>query len=154
MPEFNSLHFGVVTYAEESVIEFPLGLPGFENENRFVPIEQPVNKPLVFLQSLDRPEVCFPTLPMQAVFPDYQLSLSAEDLSVLGFAGDRQPAAGRDVLCLTIIALAEDRPPAVNLLSPVVVNWENRRAVQSIQADSGYSHEQPLFDLMTAPVCS
>ncbi len=153
MPQFKSLHFGVVTYAADSVIEFPSGLPGFEKETRFLPIEQSVNKPLVFLQSLSPPEICFPTLPLHVVAPGYQISLSAEELSVLGFAEDPPPAAGCDVLCLAIVALAEDRPPTVNLLSPVVVNWKTRRGVQSIQVDSGYSHEQPLLDLIAAPAC-
>ena len=41
-------------------------------------------------------------------------------------------------------------PPTANLLSPVVIHWRTRLAVQAIQADSPYSHQHPL--LAPAPV--
>jgi flagellar assembly factor FliW len=52
MPSVDTKYFGSLEYREESVYEFPHGLPAFENETMFVLIEQPENRPLVFLQSL------------------------------------------------------------------------------------------------------
>jgi flagellar assembly factor FliW len=154
MPEFRSKYFGAVTYKEEAVLRFPLGLPGFAEEKRFLLIEQPVNRPLVFLQSLGRPELCFVALPVLGMCPDYRLAVCPEDLQALGLAGDRQPVIGPEVLCLGIVSLAEGKPPTVNLLAPVVVNWKSRCAVQAIQIDAGYSHEHPLSVSETAGSCS
>ena len=39
-------------------------LPGFEDRSRFLPLTFPGREPLVFLQSLDRVELCFLALPV------------------------------------------------------------------------------------------
>ena len=152
MPVSHTRYFGTITYRDESVIRFPQGLPGFAEETRFLLIDQPVNEPLLFLQSLSRPDLCFLALQVLSVCPGYRLSVPPEDLTVLGLPEDRQPEIGAEVLCLAIVSLAEDRPPAANLLAPVLIHWKTRTAVQAIQADSGYSHEQAVY-AETAP-CS
>jgi flagellar assembly factor FliW len=154
MPEFQTRYFEQITYLPESVIEFPLGLPGFENERRFLLVEQELNKPIVFLQSLSRPELCFITVPVQGILPGYELTLSAEELHTLDLAEDRQPVVGEDVLHLAVVSLAEERPPTANLLAPVIINWRKRLAIQSVQTDSCYSHQHPLFALSLEPQCS
>ena len=144
MPFSHTRYFGTIAYADESVIRFPQGLPGFAEETRFLLIDQPINEPLLFLQSLSRPDLCFPALPVLSIRPDYRLSVAAEDLAILGLPEDRQPKIGTEVMCLAIVSLAEDRPPTVNLLAPVLIQLRDRTAVQAIQADSGYSHEQAM----------
>lgn len=154
MLELTTKYFGTVTYQEESVVLFPGGLPGFPDEKRFLLVEQALNKPIVFLQSLARFELCFLTLPVRGLQPDYELSIAAEDLRVLGLDEERQPAIGTEVACLAILSLSEDRPPTANLLSPVVINWKTRTAVQAVQIDSGYSHQHPLFAEEAVEACS
>ena len=139
-----SKQFGIVEYSPEDVIEFPLGLPAFERETAFLLIERPQSKPMVFLQSLARPELCFVTLPIRVVDTDYQLCLGAEDLPVLGVR-ESQLATG-NLICLAIVSLTDSRPTA-NLLAPVVVNVEARRAVQAIRMDARYSHQHPVGEL-------
>ena len=154
MLRFVTKHFGIVEFEPDTVIEFPSGLPGFEQETRFLPMEQPGTKPLLFLQSLDRPDLCFITLPVRVVDPDYRLAVSAEDLRLLELPEDRQPRIGAEVLCLTIISVAQERRPTANLLAPLVVNLRTRRAVQAIAPDSGYSHQHPLFGAQQEASCS
>ena len=115
-------YFGPVDYDEQSVMLFPDGIPAFEQEQRFLALRQPINEPLVFLQSLANPSLCFATLPALSACPGYQLSMASEDLDALGLERGRQPAIGRDVLCLAILSLEENAPPTVNLLAPIVVN--------------------------------
>jgi len=62
MPEFNSKAFGKLTYSDDGRMHFPVGLFGFEKEQWFLLIEQPGTRPLLFLQSLSTPELCFVTL--------------------------------------------------------------------------------------------
>ncbi len=144
MPELRSDYFGEIPYRAESVIEFPLGLPGFENERRFVLVEQEINKPAVFLQSLARPELCFLALPAAAVLPGYRLLLSAEEREVLGLDAAAPPGADPSVIALALVSLAEGRAPTANLLSPLVIHAGRRVGVQSIPCDSPYSHQHPL----------
>jgi flagellar assembly factor FliW len=144
MPEAQTKHFGVVSYDPEAVLRFPAGLPAFEQERDFIAIEPPATAPVVFLQSLARPELCFVTLPILAVDPAYELSMCQEDIEALGLNVERQPRIGAEVACLAILSTPADRPPTANLLAPVVVNLATRAAVQAIRVDSRYSHQQPL----------
>src|ERR1035441_4651548 len=132
-------YFGPVEYNEESVLVFPDGIPAFEQEKRFLVMRQPISEPLVFLQSVANPNVCFTTLPAPAACPGFQLNMAPEDLDALGLEKGRQPAIGRDVLCLTILSLTENAPPTVNLLAPIVVNLSTLRGRQAIQTESVYS---------------
>lgn len=143
--QFETLHFGVIQYEPDAVIHFPLGLPGFEEERQFIALEQPHTRPIVFLQSLSRPELCFITLPVQTILSDYRLSVATEDLRLLELPADRQPEIGSEVLCLAIVAVGEDQPPTANLLAPIVINLRNRRAVQAIQCEMNYSHRHLLL---------
>src|SRR4051794_15543817 len=67
MPVVTTNHFGPVEYEAESVLEFPRGLPGFEDRRGFLPLRQPENDPLIFLQSLEDPALCFTTAPVRAL---------------------------------------------------------------------------------------
>jgi flagellar assembly factor FliW len=152
MPVVETKNFGRVEYAADTVIEFPRGLPGFESRRGFLPLHQSENDPLVFLQSLEEPALCFVTVPVLVVDPAYRLDAEAEDLALVGLPPGR-PRLGADVLCLAVVSLREDGPTA-NLLAPVVVNLANRRAVQAVSAACGYSHRHPLRAAEEAMACS
>jgi flagellar assembly factor FliW len=153
MPQIDTAAFGRLDYADDAVLDFPSGLPAFEDQTRFVLIERPDLAPLVFLQSLARPDLAFPALPVAAVAPDYQLEIADEDRTLLGLPG-QETAADAGLLCLAIVTLSGQTPPTVNLMAPVVVNSALRRAVQVVQTTPRYSHQHPLFAREDAPPCS
>jgi flagellar assembly factor FliW len=134
----------VASTQPEWAIEFPSGLPGFEARRRFAAIKFEESAPLIFLQSLEDPALCFITLPVLAVDPQYKLAVSGEDLGQLGLAPGKQPRIGTDVLCLTVIAIRESGPTA-NLLAPIVVNLRTLMAVQAVAAESEYSLQHVLL---------
>lgn len=150
MPRCQTRYFGTLEYAGESVIDFPAALPGFPEERRFLPVELPEHAPLIFLQSLARPELCFPMLPVASIAADYRLELGPAELEALGLR--RQPRPGEDVLCLAVIAIAKDGITA-NLLAPVVIAIATRRGVQAIQDPRRYSHQHRLAESEVA-ACS
>ena len=147
MPWLRSAHFGQLEYAPSSALVFSEGLPGFESERTFLLIEQPCHHPLVFLQSVETPSLCFPALPVRVVDPQYEPQLSAGDLKLLGFGG--QPKIGQDAVVLTLIAVHEQNPTA-NMLGPVVINLRSRAAAQCIDPDMRYSHRHPLLPALEA----
>ncbi len=153
MPLAVTRHFGTIEYSPDAVIRFPSGLPAFEQEKEFLLIERPATRPLVFLQSIGAPEVCFVTLPVQVVEPAYEPSFLAEDLSALGLPPERTPRIGAEVQCLAIVTVSEDAMPTVNLLAPVLISPENRRGVQAVQAGTRYSHRHPLGAPKRGPEC-
>ncbi len=153
--QLTTVHFGRVDYTDEQVITFPEGLPAFEQETMFLIIERPATAPVVFLQSLRRPELVFITLPVLLVDPTYRLELAPEDLRALELPDDRQPEIGRQVLCLAIVTVSESRQATANLMAPVVINPKTRRAFQLIQPPGRYSHQHPLQTaLATEDPCS
>jgi flagellar assembly factor FliW len=152
MPDFETSSLGRISYEPEWTIEFPSGLPGFEERRRFAAIKFEDSAPLVFRQSLEDPALCFITLPVLAVDPQYRLEVSGDDLGHLGLSPGKQPRIGTDVLCLTVVAIRESGPTA-NLLAPIVVNPRNLKAVQAVAPESEYSLQHALLP-EEAPVCS
>jgi len=152
MPSVQTKNFGPVSYEPETIVEFPQGLLGFEERRRFVALSFPDTQPLIFLQSIEDADLCFLTLPVLAVDREYQLRVSNEDREQIGLPVNRPLRIGEDVLCLAVLSLRETGPSA-NLLGPLVVNLRNRKGVQAVSADSGYSHQHALA-AEEAPVCS
>lgn len=129
-----SAHLGDIDWIPGCELYLPTGLPGFESERRMIPVEVPVQRPLVFLQSLENPGTCFVSLPVRTIHPTYQLRLSEDDRTMLFFEPDRELIIGVDVLCLALLVPFETTVQ-VNLDAPVVINLHNRRCVQSFPSD-------------------
>lgn len=146
MPQIRTAYFGELDYTDGTVFHFPYGLPGFEQESAFLFLKQPHTEPLLFLQSLGNPRLCFILLPILVVDPNYEVKLDADELTALHLNPLRQPRIGEDILCAAIISPgggAEGEPTA-NLMAPVVVNLKEQIGMQAIQADSPYSHRHPI----------
>jgi flagellar assembly factor FliW len=146
-------YFGTLSSREEAVFEFPHGLPAFEEEKRFVLIELPEHAPLVFLQSLTQPALCFLAFPVLVADREYRLAVSAEDLAALELDRGRQPELGTDVLVLALISLHNGCSATANLMAPIVLNLKTRRGLQAIRQDRLYSHQQPLEPRGTEALC-
>jgi flagellar assembly factor FliW len=137
-------YFGTLHCSEERVFDFPQGLPAFEDEKGFVLIEPPDVAPLVFLQSMARPGLCFAAFPVLAVDRGYQLGIAPQDLEELGLDVGRQPALGSEVMVLALLSLHGEIGVTANLMAPVVLQVATRRGLQAIRRDARYSHEHPV----------
>jgi len=125
---------------EESVIDFPGGLPGFGELTRFVLLEPDGLGPIVLLQSLDDEHMSLPLAPTASVHPEYELRLGAAELEALG-AERVEELASFAVLTLP----GDGRPAACNLAAPVVLNPAKRLGAQVLQTWSSYPtfHQLP-----------
>ena len=146
MPSILTAYFGELDYTDTAVFQFPYGLPGFESERAFLFLQKPQTEPLMFLQSIRTPRLCFVLLPILVADPHYQVNLDAEDLAALHLPAGRQPRVGEEILCAAILRAGDSRQPAptANLMAPVVVNLKEQIGIQAIQVDSPYSHQHPL----------
>jgi flagellar assembly factor FliW len=120
------------------------GTTTYRDEKRFVPIESPQHSPLLFLQSMIQPGLCFLALPIQVVDAEYRLSVSREDLVLLELPLDRQPLLESEVAVLVLLSLHDGLSTTANLMAPIVVNLKTRRGLQAIRQDSIYSHQYPI----------
>lgn len=137
MAQIVTPHFGVVDYDDNSVIRFPEGIPAFDADTAFVLIERAESAPVLFLQSLVHPELCFYTIPAPLLVPGFTLRAPPADLEALG--GD-----GPELLALVLLTVRQEAPPTANLMAPVVVHRRTRLGRQIIQYDSEYSFEHPI----------
>jgi flagellar assembly factor FliW len=137
-----SPYLGEIEWERECELQFPAGLPGFEDQKRLVPVEIPSQRPLIYLQSVEKAGVCFLALPVLVVHPGFDLRLSEDDRSVLGL--DRPglsdklfesacPALGTDVLCLALL-VPSGRTVKTNLDAPIVINLHNGVGIQAVAA--------------------
>ena len=141
MSQIPTRQFGLLEYDPGTVVEFSAGLPGFEDQTRFVLVERPAVAPILFMQSLDLPDLCFLTAPLSALDAGYELAVTPEDETRLGLASHEE------MLCLAILSAPENGPLTANLLAPVLINLRTRRAVHAVRTDSRYSHRQGLTAL-------
>jgi flagellar assembly factor FliW len=116
---------------------FPVGLPGFEEQRRMMPVEIPAQRPLIYLQSLDSAEIWLVGLPVRVIDPEFQLCLSDEERVILRFSENYHPVIGVDVLCVALL-MPSGRTVEANLNSSIVINLHNRRGVQCV-APAGLS---------------
>jgi flagellar assembly factor FliW len=65
MAQVETEYFGTMSYREDSVFEFPAGLPAFLDEKRFVPIESPRHSPLLFCKAWPGPRFVFWRFPFK-----------------------------------------------------------------------------------------
>jgi flagellar assembly factor FliW len=152
MPIVLSRNFGAIEYAPADPFVFPDGLPGFPDETAFLPVEVPKQLPLLYLQSLLSPDICFVALPVKCIVPDYQLSPGGDELSRVGLRPDA--LADPEMLCLALLCFAEDGTAAANLRAPVIINVKNRRGVQMIQSEDHYPIRYPLEPSREVTMCS
>lgn len=154
MPPLRSKYFGEMDYSPESVYHFEDGIPGFEDQTEFVFLDQPHTQPLVFMQSLKDPALCFIAVPTSVAHAGYRPNLSSENREGLGLDPLSDPQIGRDILCLALVTVTEGSAPTVNLASPIVLNLLNQKGLQAIQEAPEYSFRHPLVAQEGALSCS
>ena len=122
---------GPIDWDPKCELRLPHGLPGFEQERRMLPVEIPAQRPLVFLQSLVQPDVCFVCMPVLVIDPAFALTFAEEERIILGIPQDDAPMIGRDVLCLGLLVPCGDTVQ-VNLAAPIVISLLNSVCLQVV----------------------
>jgi len=131
-----SPRFGSLDVEPSRIIEFPLGLVGFEDCRRFTlfhPEDSANEAPRYFiLQSLDDPSVAFHIADPALFDFSYEITLSDEEAAQLQMTDPSQTAV---VVTLT---KDSDGPLRANLNAPLIINLESRRGLQHMFARLDY----------------
>lgn len=135
-----STRLGELAVPEEEIVTFPQGLPGFPEETAFAYIPYGPDSPFAFLQSVAQPELTFFVAEPFVFFKDYEFELGDE------LAGEIGLNAGTPFQVFTIVTVPEQlEEMTANLLAPVVINWQERTAVQVVLDRKGYTTRHRLF---------
>ncbi|MDP2795107.1 MAG: flagellar assembly protein FliW [Sulfurisoma sp.] len=136
MMHIDSPRFGALEVEPSKIIEFPRGLPGFEDLKRFTllhPDEQANALPSYFiLQSVDDPAVAFHIADPARFGFNYEITLSDDDAAMIRLA---DPVAAAVVVML----VNEGGGVRANLNAPLVLNLEARLGVQHVFARLNYA---------------
>ena len=139
--ELDTLRFGKITVQEDKVITFPRGIMGFARNKRYVLFPHSEGSPFFWLQSVDDGQLAFVVMNPQLVKADYSVDVDESVLSEL----EVKKEDTLDVVCIVTIPRNDPRRMTINLLGPIIINSQNRCAVQIICDKQSYSHRHPLI---------
>ncbi|MEU0555182.1 flagellar assembly protein FliW [Dactylosporangium maewongense] len=121
------------------VIDFVAPMPGFPDDRRFVLVRLEDTGALYALTSVDSAGLRFLVVPPAQFFPDYAPEVDDDSLAALG-------VSDADGLLVLLVVTAGDgvQDATVNLMAPIVLDQQSRRAVQLVLTRSGLSVRQKL----------
>ncbi len=134
--------YGKIEIDERQIIEFPAGIPGFENLKEFALLDA-AQQPFYWLQSLAVKEIAFVMIDPLIFKPNYVVSLSDDELSDLGaksFPCD-------ECLLFSIVTIPENQAKmTANLQGPIIINKETKCGHQYINSDLQWKTKHYILD--------
>jgi flagellar assembly factor FliW len=127
--EIKSSFLGEQSIDPNTIISFPNGIPGFEDQTRFKLFHQEGENPLVFwLQSLDDEALVFSVAEASTFNINYNFTLNDTEEAILGIKDDA------DTLILIILHKDDNVQPTVKgaINSPLVINSAKRIGLQKV----------------------
>jgi len=134
--------FGSIEVKDESIMQMPEGLLGFEECKRFVLLEEEPDSLFRWFQSLDQPELAFILINPLDFYPDYDVELSDEQAIKLGLDDPSEA-----VMFTTVSINREKGQVTTNLLGPIVFNIRTLRGKQLVLQDDRYSTKCTIGDI-------
>jgi len=123
--------------ADTAVIAFADGLPGFEQQRRFVLLTGPSFEPFTILRGLGPDAPSFATIDPRTVVPEYAPRVSPQDLVRLN------ASAGDPLVWLAIVSLDASGEATANLRAPVLISPASLRGVQLIDINGAAGSDSP-----------
>lgn len=135
--------FGEIEVDEEKVIQFPMGLIGFEEYQQFMMIHSDADEALVmWLQSIEEPNLAFAVVDALEICPDYDPIVEDTLFQKIGEIDDGQ------LLVLVTMTIPEDvKKATANLKAPVIIHPVTRKGCQVIVENQEYLVRYPIYDI-------
>jgi len=131
--------FGEIEVNAESIIEFPNGLPGFENEQQFVLLEIDEEGIYHSLQSIHSEKVALIVSNPYLFFNAYEFTLDQSTQDILQITDEN------DVVVLSVLTLRDPfSESTANLQAPIIWNNKMNKAKQLILVDTEYETKHPI----------
>ena len=111
-------------------IDMAVPMPGFPAHRQFVLVRLNDDGLLYAFTSIEDPELRFLVAPPEPFFPDYAPEIEDEVFAVLN---TKDP----DRLLVLVVITAGVNETTANLLAPIIVDRDSRRAMQVVQQSSG-----------------
>lgn len=139
--------FGEIEIADDKIITMERGMIGFPELNHFALIfdeEKGRQSSIMWLQSMDDTDIAFPVMDPHTVKEDYHPNVNEEIVAPIGELNEDNTYV---LVTVTVPKNIEDF--SVNLKAPIVVNMDNKKAVQLIVEDD-YPVKFKVYELLQA----
>ncbi|SCY86854.1 flagellar assembly protein FliW [Alkaliphilus peptidifermentans] len=135
-------HFGEIEVGLEEVIHFPDGIPAFEENKKYVIIENPdKDVPFHWLQSIEEPSLAFVIINPFLFMEDYDFQIPKSILEKL------EIESPEIVSVHTIVVVPDDiNKMTANLKAPIIINTKNKKGKQIVLDDTKYQTKHYIID--------
>lgn len=133
--------FGNIDYSNEDIIHFPEGMIGFDRMQDYVVVNTKQGSSFRWLQSVQEPTLAFLVSLPETFMEDYAPEIKDEEAAVLGLTSETEHL----VFVTTTIPAGKPKEATANLVAPIVVNLETRKAKQVILDSEAYTIRYPIF---------
>lgn len=139
--KINTSKFGEVEVNEDFIFNFIEPILGYENLKKYTLIDHLPGSPFKWLQSIEDPNVSFPVTYPGFFELDYKFVIPEENVKKLEITNHES------VLSINIACIPPGNPQlaTINLLGPIIINIDNRKAMQIVLLNTNYSVKQKLF---------
>ena len=139
--------FGTIDIDDEKIITFDLGVIGFEDCKKFTliyDVDKGDEASIMWLQSLDEPELALPMLKPELIKEDYDPIVEDEMLKALG--SDIKEA---DLIVFCVLTVPADiTKMTINFKAPIIVNADTLKGVQLIADNNDYEVRYPIYSIL------
>lgn len=133
--------FGTFELKDRKTLEFPNGIPGFEELHRFILLETEETRPLLWLQSTENKHIALPVIIPFEIISDYYVDVRENELN------DLELEVPGDLLILCVVVVPEDvKKMTANLASPIVINAKLGRGKQLVIDAATLPLRYPIYD--------
>lgn len=133
--------FGNIDYTSDDVIHFPEGMIGFDRMQDYVVINTKEGSPFRWLQSLEEPKLAFLVSLPETFMESYAPEIKDEEAQSIGLTAETEHL----VFVTTTIPAGKPKEATANLVAPIVVNLQTRKAKQVILDSEAYTIRYPIF---------
>jgi flagellar assembly factor FliW len=140
--------FGEIDIADDKIITLEKGMIGFPALTHFSLIvdeekkQQKKKTSIMWLQSMDDPDIAFPVIDPHSVKADYRPTVNTEMVAPLGEMDEDNTYI---LVTVTVPRKVEDF--SVNLKAPVVINMDTLKGVQIIVEDD-YPIKYKVYEVL------
>lgn len=139
--KINTTRFGEIDIDENLIFNFIEPILGYEDLEQFVLVDYTPDSPFKWLQAVKNPAIAFPVTSPGYFGIDYQFIVPENDAKKLDVS------CADDILTMNIVCIPPGEPQSatVNLMGPLVVNVNNKKAMQLVLVNTNYSVGHKLF---------
>jgi flagellar assembly factor FliW len=135
----NTLSFGELEIEAGDVYEFASGIPGFEENQRYIIVQPDPEAQFCYIQSVELSSLAFLVCNPFLFFEDYDFQLSE------GIQQELKIENKEDVAVWSVVSIdRQNNQVTLNLLAPIIVNVRVKRGKQIILHDSNYQIKYKL----------